>query len=108
MNLGGVKVPKYLKLSGLMLNYAVDRNAQTSASTAISASKPEARNSAGLAGFPPEYFALVMATGIVSLAVHDQGWKYAAQALFWLNLAAYFTLWILTVKGNKRLRLNRR
>ena len=59
-------------------------------------SKREARNPVGLAGFPPEYFALVMATGIVSLAVHDQGWEHAAQALFWINLVAYFVLWVLT------------
>ncbi len=97
MNPGDNRAPKYLKLSGLMLNYAVDRNAQTSASTAISVSKPEARNPAGLADFPPEYFALVMATGIVSLAVHDQGWEQVARALFWLNLAAYFVLWVLTL-----------
>jgi len=80
-----------------MLDYAVNRNAQNAASTAISVSKTEARNRIGLAGFPPEYFALVMATGIVSLAVHNQGWEDAAVALFWLNLVAYFVLWGLTL-----------
>lgn len=80
-----------------MLDYAVNRNAQTAASTAVSVSKREARNPVGLAGFPPEYFALAMATGIVSLAAHYQGWERAAQALLWLNIAAYLVLWILTL-----------
>lgn len=80
-----------------MLDYSVNGNVQTAASTAIWVSKREVQRLAGLAGFPPEYFALAMATGIVSLAMHDQGWDHAAQALFWLNLAAYLTLWILTL-----------
>ncbi len=45
----------------------------------------------------PAYFALVMATGIVSLACHLQGFFLLAKALFWLNAAAYVILWGLTV-----------
>jgi len=45
----------------------------------------------------PATFAMVMATGIVSLAAHGQGLEVVAQVLFWFNLCAYPTLWILTL-----------
>jgi len=45
----------------------------------------------------PAYFALVMATGIVSLASHLLGLSWIARALLFVNLAAYPTLWALTV-----------
>lgn len=51
----------------------------------------------GLAGMHPAYFALVMATGIVSLACQLSGWTVLAEALFYLNLAFYAALWLLTV-----------
>jgi hypothetical protein len=41
-----------------------------------------------LASFFPGYFALVMATGIVSLAAHFLGHEYIALALLWLNVFA--------------------
>jgi hypothetical protein len=41
-----------------------------------------------LATFVPGYFALVMTTGIVSLAAHFLGHEHLAQALFWLNVFA--------------------
>ena len=43
-------------------------------------------------------FALVMATGIVSLAAHGS-WASTdvAQALFWLNVGLYAVLWVLTL-----------
>ena len=53
--------------------------------------------SGGLAGMHPAYFALVMATGIVSLACHLTGWSLLAEALFYLNLAFYGALWLLTL-----------
>jgi len=56
-----------------MMEDAVNRNAQTAAATAVSEAKREAGNSDRLANFPPGYFALVMATGIISLALHYQG-----------------------------------
>jgi tellurite resistance protein TehA-like permease len=49
-----------------------------------------------LADFSPGYFALVMATGIVSLACHLQGWRKIALGLFALNISAYLTLWLIT------------
>jgi tellurite resistance protein TehA-like permease len=48
------------------------------------------------AGLHPAYFALVMATGIVSLAAWIQGFGAVAHGLFWLNVAFFITLWALT------------
>jgi len=45
----------------------------------------------------PAYFALVMATGIVSLACELMGLPSIAVALFALNLGFYPLLWILTI-----------
>ncbi|MDE2167440.1 MAG: tellurite resistance/C4-dicarboxylate transporter family protein [Alphaproteobacteria bacterium] len=45
----------------------------------------------------PAYFALVMATGIVSIAARDFGTPVLAQALFAINLVAYAVLTGLTV-----------
>jgi tellurite resistance protein TehA-like permease len=50
---------------------------------------------AGLAGMHPAYFALVMATGIVSLSCELLGLHGVAIALFVLNLVFYPTLWVL-------------
>ncbi len=43
--------------------------------------------------FSPSYFALVMATGIVSLASELLGFPRIANALFTLNIAAYVVIW---------------
>lgn len=51
----------------------------------------------GLERFFPGYFALVMATGIVSLAAHFCGLPLIPQALLWINLAAYAALWAITL-----------
>ncbi|MCF8039265.1 MAG: tellurite resistance/C4-dicarboxylate transporter family protein [Desulfohalobiaceae bacterium] len=48
-------------------------------------------------GLHPAYFALVMATGIVSMACHQQGFDFLAWGLFYLNIGAYGILWVLTV-----------
>jgi tellurite resistance protein TehA-like permease len=53
--------------------------------------------SSSLATLFPGYFALVMATGIVSLASHFMGMEPIAQVLLWINVVAYVVLWILTV-----------
>ena len=45
----------------------------------------------------PAYFALVMATGIVSIAADLSGMRLIATALFGLNIAAYVVLWLLTL-----------
>src|SRR5262249_55250619 len=42
-------------------------------------------------------FALVMATGIVSLAAHVRGLKAVAAGLFAVNIAAYAILWLITL-----------
>jgi tellurite resistance protein TehA-like permease len=49
----------------------------------------------GIRGLLPGYFALVMATGIVSIAAHLFGMGAIAWALLAVNLAAYGALWIL-------------
>jgi tellurite resistance protein TehA-like permease len=51
----------------------------------------------GLATLHPAYFALVMATGIVSIACHLVGLRAMAVALFGLNVAAFAVLWVLTI-----------
>jgi len=45
----------------------------------------------------PAYFALVMATGIVSLAAWIQGYAVLAWAMLWLNIAFFAALWLLTL-----------
>lgn len=45
----------------------------------------------------PAYFALVMATGIVSIACQMLGMKWIARALFYLNIVAFPCLLVLTV-----------
>lgn len=45
----------------------------------------------------PAYFALVMATGIISIACHLVTMDYLAFPLFYLNLFFYAALWLLTL-----------
>jgi len=45
---------------------------------------------------PPNIFAIVMATGIVALALRAAGWPAGGHVLFWIGAAAYVVLWILT------------
>ncbi len=52
---------------------------------------------AGIEALYPGYFALVMATGIVSLGAHFEGMDLIARLLFWFNGLAYVVLWLLTV-----------
>jgi tellurite resistance protein TehA-like permease len=52
---------------------------------------------AAVRGFFPGYFALVMATGIVSLAAHFCGFERVATGLLWINLAAYAAIWGINV-----------
>lgn len=51
----------------------------------------------GIRELDPGYFALVMATGIVSIAAHRLGMEAVGRGLFWFNTAAYAVLWILYV-----------
>jgi tellurite resistance protein TehA-like permease len=46
---------------------------------------------------PPAYFAMVMATGIVSIGLRLLGMTLPALALGWLNVAVYGVLWVLTL-----------
>ena len=48
-------------------------------------------------GLAPAYFAMVMATGIISIAAHLLGMPLVAVALFWLNIFTYLVLWFLNV-----------
>ena len=50
-----------------------------------------------IAAMPPGYFALVMSTGIISIACHLLGFWFLAIPLFWLTLAFYLILWLLTL-----------
>jgi tellurite resistance protein TehA-like permease len=50
----------------------------------------------GVQGLSPAYFALIMATGIVSIASERAGLRTIAAALLWLNVGQYVLLWILT------------
>ena len=50
----------------------------------------------GARGLSPAYFALVMATGIVSIAADREGFRTIAAVLLWLNVGQYLVLWILT------------
>lgn len=49
----------------------------------------------GLRALSPAYFALVMSTGIVSLAAHMLDHNVLAHALFVLNILFYVVLWVL-------------
>lgn len=51
----------------------------------------------GIANLFPGYFALVMATGIVSIAAHLLQFPLIPQLLLIFNLLAYVVLWILTL-----------
>ncbi len=61
------------------------------ASRLINAIKP------GIQGLLPGYFALVMATGIVSIAAHLLAYETVARILLVINVAAYIILWLLLV-----------
>src|SRR4051812_4094890 len=58
---------------------------------------PPIRRASAIEGFFPGYFALVMATGIVSLASLFLEIPYVPHALFFLNLVFYAVLWIITL-----------
>ncbi|MCC7264928.1 MAG: tellurite resistance/C4-dicarboxylate transporter family protein [Candidatus Latescibacteria bacterium] len=45
----------------------------------------------------PGYFALVMATGIISIAAHSLGMEWVARILLGINVAAFSILWGLTL-----------
>jgi tellurite resistance protein TehA-like permease len=58
---------------------------------------PDVRAPSWVENFFPGYFALVMATGIVSLAMHFEGFPALPEILLWLNVTSYVVLWGITV-----------
>jgi tellurite resistance protein TehA-like permease len=56
-----------------------------------------ARVAEAVRSFSPAYFAMVMATGIVSIAANLLGMPALAVALFWLNIAAYLIIWVISL-----------
>lgn len=65
----------------------------TSADDRSAASPPPT----SIATLHPAYFALVMATGIISIASHLLGFRWVALALFGLNLVFYPSVWALMI-----------
>ena len=63
----------------------------------MSSTKPHAMSNTGIAGLHPASFAIVMATGIVSIAAQLRGFHAIALALLWLNVVCYGVLWLLTM-----------
>ena len=59
-------------------------------------------SSSALARMHPAYFAMVMATGIVSISCHLLDLRLLAHVLFWLNIAFYVTLWVLLILRSSR------
>ncbi len=68
-----------------------------SAASPVPSSVPSGKPVPGLRGLHPAYFALVMATGIVSIAGDLLGMPQLAWGLFVFNIVAYITLWGLTL-----------
>src|SRR5262249_54816816 len=64
-------------------------------STLAASEVPRVRSS-GLQTLFPGYFALVMATGIVSIASHFEGLEPVARVLLWASVVFYAILWALT------------
>lgn len=59
---------------------------------------PEPRSDlGGIATMHPAYFALVMATGIVSIACHLTGFTRLALVLYWINIVFFAALWTLLI-----------
>lgn len=57
----------------------------------------QAREHSMIRDLPPAYFALVMATGIVSIAAKDFGLLAISNGMFVVNVVAYSTLVVLTI-----------
>src|SRR6516225_9574134 len=70
--------------------------------------EPAAPAKSGLSvrDLPPNIFAVVMATGIVSLALNGAGYRLLAYALFWLNIGLYVVLSALLLTRVLRYRAN--
>jgi tellurite resistance protein TehA-like permease len=53
--------------------------------------------SRGIADLHPASFAIVMATGIVSVAAELRGMHYLSLPLVWMNAVFFVALWALTI-----------
>ena len=60
-------------------------------------SATEVNKTSFVESFFPGYFALVMATGIVSLSMHFEGFAFIPEILFGLNTVFYVVLWSITL-----------
>jgi tellurite resistance protein TehA-like permease len=58
-----------------------------------------------LADFFPGYFGLVMATGIVSIALRSAGWYLLSDVLFGVNVLSFCVLWVITILRLARYRI---
>jgi tellurite resistance protein TehA-like permease len=76
--------------------------AHTDAAPTVDPPKPSPATPGGLADLHPAYFAMVMATGIVSVAAHLLGLRRTGLALFWLNIAFYIAVWALMLARTLR------
>ena len=63
----------------------------------MSTTEPHASSNTAIAGLHPASFAIVMATGIVSIAAQLRGFHTIALPLLWLNVVCYGVLWLLTL-----------
>ena len=63
----------------------------------MSTTEPHATSNTAIAGLHPASFAIVMATGIVSIAAQLRGFHAIALPLLWLNVVCYGVLWLLTL-----------
>lgn len=78
------------------------KNAATPESKRPNAPAPDQVRSAGILAhgienLNPAYFALVMSTGIVSIAAHYQGFENIALTLLGINAVAYMILWAMYI-----------
>jgi len=67
----------------------------SSSGAAAVVAAPATKTWGGLAGMHPAYFAMVMATGIVSVASYLMGLGLVAKVLLGLNVLFYVVLWVL-------------
>jgi len=57
-----------------------------------------------IARLSPGYFAVVMATGIVSIGLRDAGFAFASRTLMWISIVAYVLLFALFIARFTRFR----
>ena len=63
----------------------------------MTTTSPRVPSTSAIADLHPASFAIVMATGIVSIAAQLRGFHAIALPLLWLNVVSYGILWLLTL-----------